>query len=74
MIKYTSGIFLAALAAGFLFVNCSFAAGDDGFGPARRIEGRHFTVYCAFPLNPEELVLGLGVRPRFYHIRENLPG
>ncbi len=63
MLKYLRGICLAVLLSVPLFTGHSIAAEDDGFGSAHKIESRHFTIYCAPQLDPEELARQLGIHP-----------
>ena len=63
MLKYLRGISLALLLAASLFVGCSFAGENDGFGSARKIESQHFTIYYAPELNLDELTKALDIRP-----------
>jgi len=62
MLKYLRGISLAILLAASLFTGRAFAGEDDGFGSARKIESRHFTVYYAPELNSDELVQNIDIR------------
>ena len=63
MLKYLQSICLAVLLSVPLFTGHSLAGEDDGFGPARKIESRHFTIYYAPQLDPEELARELGIHP-----------
>jgi hypothetical protein len=63
MSKHVSRVFLAVVLAVFLFIGYSFANEDDGFGPARKIESKHFTVYYAPELDPNKLAQGLDISP-----------
>lgn len=45
-----------------LEINTSFAA-DDGFGSAKKIEGKYFTVYCSPQLEISSLLQKLNVSP-----------
>jgi len=62
-VKYISRIFLAAILALVLSASSSFAAEEDGFGPAAKLESRYFTVYYAPQLDPQELARQLEIRP-----------
>jgi hypothetical protein len=35
---------------------CAFAQSDDGFGPANKIEGEHFTIYYKPGVDPQRLL------------------
>ncbi|MDD4907518.1 MAG: hypothetical protein PHJ00_00490 [Candidatus Omnitrophica bacterium] len=63
MPRYFSRIFLAVVLFLSLFAGYSIAAVDDGFGAARKIESRHFTIYYAPQLDPDELARSLDIRP-----------
>jgi len=63
MLKYLSKISLAVILLAFLFIGNFFASADDGFGPARKIESQHFTIYYAPQLDPDELARELDIRP-----------
>ena len=62
MPRYLSRTFLAVVLVLSLFAGFSIAAEDDGFGSARKIESRHFTIYFAPQLDPGELARSLDIR------------
>lgn len=63
MSRYLSRIFLAFVLFLSLSAGYSIAGEDDGFGAARKIESRHFTIYYAPQLDPEALARSLDIRP-----------
>lgn len=53
-----------AIAALFLFLSLStLYAVEDGFGSIRKIEGQHFTVFLALPLDEAALTRKLNISP-----------
>lgn len=47
----------------FLLTSSIVYAYDDGFGPAKKTEGRHFTIYYSQKLDLEELTQQLNMSP-----------
>lgn len=62
-----SKITITSLFLLFSGIGVSDAFEDDGFGSARKIEGKHFTIYCAPQLDLAELAqqLNIGVSDKF---------
>ena len=55
MLKFIRQFFLGLIFVVSLSVGLCFAENDDGFGPSRRIESQHFTIYYAASLDSDEL-------------------